>query len=65
MNNIIQTEIPSQLYQQAETLIQHGWANNLQEIINESLRRYLESHQEILTEMFIQEDVEWGLNDKD
>ncbi len=65
MNNAIQTEIPSQLFQQAQLLIQQGWATNLQEIINEALRRYLDSHQEILTEMFIQEDVEWGLNDQD
>lgn len=62
MNNVIQTEIPEQLSQQAQMLIQEGWANSLQEIINESLRRYLESHREILTEAFIQEDVEWGLH---
>jgi hypothetical protein len=65
MNNIIQAEIPEQLCQQAELLIQQGWASNLQEIINDALRRYLESHQELLTEAFIQEDVEWGLRGND
>jgi Arc/MetJ-type ribon-helix-helix transcriptional regulator len=65
MNTIIQAEIPQQLCQQAELLIQQGWASNLQEVINDALRRYLESHQESLTEAFIQEDVEWGLHGDD
>jgi hypothetical protein len=65
MNAMVQAEIPTQLFQQAQTLVQHGWANNLQEVINESLRRYLDSHQEVLTEMFIQEDIEWGLHGED
>jgi len=58
-------EFPEQLCQQAQLLIQQGWASNLQEIINESLRRYLESHRDVLTEAFIQEDVEWGLHGDD
>ena len=65
MNTIIQAEIPQQLCQQAQLLIQHGWANNLQEVINDALRRYVESHQELLTEAFIKEDVEWGLHGDD
>ncbi len=51
MSNI-QTEIPNQLWQQAQILVQQGWASNLQEVINEALRRYLESHQDVLTEAF-------------
>jgi hypothetical protein len=46
-------------------MVQQGWASNLQEIINESLRRYLDSHQDLLTENFILEDVEWGLHGND
>ena len=42
-----------------------GWASNLEEVINEALRRYLDSHQEVLTESFIQDDVEWGLHGED
>jgi hypothetical protein len=34
----------------------------MEEVVNESLRRYLESHQDVLAESFIQEDVEWGLH---
>lgn len=65
MNNVVQAEIPEQLCQQIQLLIQQGWANNLQDVINESLRRYLDSHQDILSKTFIQEDVEWGLHGDD
>ena len=65
MNRMVQAEIPNQLWQQAQIMVQQGWASNLQEIINESLRRYLDSHQDVLTENFILEDVEWGLHGND
>jgi hypothetical protein len=65
MNNTLHIEIPDQLWQQAQTLMQQGWADNLQEIVTDALRRYLESHQVVLTETFIQEDVEWGLHGED
>jgi len=42
-------------------MVERGWATDVEAIVAESLRRYLESHQEILTEQFIQEDVTWGL----
>ena len=65
MSNMIQAEIPEQLWLQAQNLVQQGWAGNLQEVINEAPRRYLESHQDILAETFIREDVEWGLHGND
>lgn len=54
-------EIPDQLWQQAQILVQQGWATNLQEIVAVALCLYLESHQPVLTETFIRDDVEWGL----
>ena len=65
MNNTLNAEIPNQLWQQAHTLVQQGWASNLQEVVNEALRRYLESHQDVLTESYIKEDVKWGLHGED
>lgn len=65
MSNTIHAEVPDQLWQQAQTLVQQGWANNLQEVVNESLRRYLESHQDLLSASFIEEDVLWGLQGDD
>jgi hypothetical protein len=40
-------------------------ASNVEALFEESLRRYLESHQEAVTEQFIREDVEWGLHGRD
>ena len=65
MSGSIHAEIPDQLRQQAQTFVRQGWASNIEEVINEALRRYLESHQGVLTENFIQENVEWGLHGAD
>jgi hypothetical protein len=41
------------LAQQAQALVKSGWIRNLDEIVAESLRRYVESHQETLTEAML------------
>jgi len=56
---------PPRLAEQVKTHIQEGWFPNLNALIIEALRRYLETHQGELTERFIREDVEWGLHDKE
>ena len=61
----IQAQIPDQLLQQAQYLVQQGWIANMDELIAESMRRYLEAHREAITEQFIREDVEWGLHGQD
>lgn len=61
----LQTQIPDQLLQQAQYLVQQGWAANMDELITEAMRRYLESHSEAMTEQFIREDVDWGLHGQD
>ncbi|CAK0763945.1 CopG family transcriptional regulator [Gammaproteobacteria bacterium] len=65
MSITIQAEVPDILWQKAQFFVQHGWANDMQQLISEALRRYLESHQEAITERFIMEDVEWGLHEQD
>jgi len=65
MPNLIQTEVPERLWQQAQNMVEQGWVSNMQELVNESLRRYLESHQDALAEHFILEDVRWGLTGND
>jgi hypothetical protein len=65
MPQMIQTEVPERLLQQAQALVAQGWASNLQALVNESLRRYLESHQDVLAEQFILDDVQWGLHGND
>ncbi len=58
----VQIQIPDQLLQQARYWVQQGWVANMDELISESMRRYLESHRESMTERFIREDVDWGLH---
>lgn len=62
MSTTIKTEISDQLWHQAQTLVEKGWVHNMDELISESIRRYLESHQELMSERFIREDIEWGLH---
>jgi hypothetical protein len=60
MSHTLHTEVPDPLWQQAQLLVRQGWANNVQDVINESLRRYLESHHDALAEAAVLEDVEWA-----
>jgi hypothetical protein len=62
---VIQAKVPDQLALQAQRMIERGWALDIDTIVTESLRRYLESHEETLTEQFVREDVEWGLRGND
>ena len=65
MNQSIQAEFPDGLLNQAQMLVDEGWAGDLNEILVDALRRYLESHNSTLTESFLREDVAWGLDGKD
>ncbi len=65
MSTLIQANIPDQLARRAQQMVDHGWATNMEFVVTESLRRYLESHQEALVEQFVQEDVLWGLSGND
>ena len=46
MTTLTQTETPDQLWQQAQYMVQQGWVANMDELIAESMRRYLESYLE-------------------
>ena len=61
MSTAIHTEIPEQLLRHAQRLVERGWAHSVDALIAESLRRFPESHPEVLTEQFIREEVAWGL----
>lgn len=62
MSSMVHIEVPDRLLEQAQTMIKQGWADNIQELLTESLRRYVESHHEDLAEEFIREDIAWGLH---
>ncbi|WP_020563214.1 hypothetical protein [Methylosarcina fibrata] len=65
MATTVKTEIPDQLWRQAQSMVERGWVANMDELIIESIRRYLESHLEEMNERFIREDVDWGLHGQD
>lgn len=58
---VVQTEIPDGLLDQAQNLVAAGWFRNLDDLMLDALRRFLESHRGDLMEEFIRQDVEWGL----
>ena len=61
----IQAQLPDNLINQAQELVKAGWANNLDDLLADALRRYLESHSLALSEKFILDDVQWGLHGSD
>jgi hypothetical protein len=62
---VIQAELPPELTDRARSFVEEGWATDMNELLAEALRRFLESHSGDLTEAMIQEDVNWGLHGKD
>jgi Arc/MetJ-type ribon-helix-helix transcriptional regulator len=62
---VVQTEIPDRLLVQAQTLVAAGWFRDLNELMLDALRRFLESHRADMMEAFIRQDVEWGLSGKE
>ncbi|MCK4541065.1 MAG: hypothetical protein KAU17_02405 [Spirochaetales bacterium] len=60
MNTEFQARIPKQLSKQMQLLVNEGWFSNMDEILSDALRRFLDSHKPEIMEQFIQEDVEWG-----
>ncbi len=62
MNSNFQTHIPEQMSKQMQLLITEGWFSNMDEILSNALRRFLDSHKPDIMEHFIQEDIDWGLH---
>lgn len=59
------TEVPSRLLAEMQSLVDAGWFRNLDEVVLDALRRFLDSHREDVMQELIREDVEWGLRGKD
>ncbi len=58
---VVEIKIPDRLLVQAQTLVAAGWFRDLNELMLDALRRFLESHRTDMMEAFIRQDVEWGL----
>ena len=62
---VIQAQLPPELMARAISFVEEGWASNLDELLVESLRRFLESHSSRMTESFVMSDVQSGLTGND
>jgi hypothetical protein len=65
MTTSVQAELPDQLARQGQELVKNGWVPDMNALLTEALRRYLESHSEALAETFVREDLQWGLHGGD
>ena len=65
MKAAIQAELPQKLVTQARAFVEQGWAGDLNELLAEVLRHYLDSHSSRLAESFTREDVTWGLHGRE
>ena len=61
----IEAQLPAVLADQARAFVAEGCASDLDELLAEALRRFLESHAPELTDAFMKEDVQWGLHGND
>jgi len=58
----VQTKLPTRLLTQMQSLVSEGWFQDVNDLILDALRRFLESHRPELMEHYIWEDVKWGLH---
>lgn len=58
----IQTDVPVRLLTEMQMLVEAGWFRDLDDLMLDALRRFVESHRGELMERFIREDVAWGLH---
>ena len=58
----IQTDVPVRLLAEMQMLVEAGWFRDLDDLMLDALRRFVESHRAELMERFVREDVEWGLH---
>ncbi len=65
MGKTIHAELPERLIEDAQAMVDGGWAGSFDEMLADALRRYLESHRGDIAERFVREDVEWGLRGVD
>jgi Arc/MetJ-type ribon-helix-helix transcriptional regulator len=61
----VEARFPERLLDEAKALVKEGWFQDLDSVLQEALRRYLDAHRSELLDRFVREDVAWGLGGKD
>jgi Arc/MetJ-type ribon-helix-helix transcriptional regulator len=61
----VQARFPERLLDEAKALVKQGWFEDLDSVLQEALRRYLDTHRSEMLDRFVREDVAWGLGGKD
>jgi len=61
----IQADVPVRLLTEMQMLVEAGWFRDLDDLMLDALRRFVESHPAELMERFMREDVKWGLHGED
>jgi Arc/MetJ-type ribon-helix-helix transcriptional regulator len=61
----IETEIPNTLLVDARVLVDQGWYQDMDELLLDALRHFLEARNIELTEQQVRDDVAWGLEGRD
>ena len=65
MVTAMNVNLPAELVSQAQQFVRDGWVADLDDLLAEALRRYLDSHGPALTKQFVREDITWGLHGQD
>jgi Arc/MetJ-type ribon-helix-helix transcriptional regulator len=58
----VRAQVPAGLLLQVESLVEDGWFEDVNDVIVDALRRYVEARRPELMESYIWQDVEWGLH---
>jgi len=61
----VETVLPTRLVAQMESLINLGWFPDMDDLIADAVRRFLETHTPELIEHYLWQDIEWGLHGTD
>ena len=61
----LEIQVPAKLFGEMKSLVEAGWFRDLDELVLDAIRRYVETHRGELMEEMIREDVEWGLRGSD
>ncbi len=57
----VEARFPERLLDEAKALVKEGPFQDLESVLQEALRRYLDAHRSELLDRFVREDIAWGL----